>query len=801
MKTPEISLAGGRRWALLASIFLISFVVLAFEVSLTRIFSVLFRYHFAFLAVSGAVCGLGIGGFICHLLNLRKGVDAGWSGIGLALFMPLSLIILFGTPLGSRLAENFWAAFVTLLPFAFAGIFLAEVFRRIPAQSGWLYQADMMGAALAAVLIVPLIGLIWPLYLPFLFGILAAASAACWALASGKKVLLYAAIFTIALLGVIWPVCQKANLLRIRPLTGGSEQVAKPMLKDLADPTQMARIIDTDWTAYARTDLVLYDAPEMEGFNREAYTDGDTPTMLIPFDGDLKKIEYLQSQLAFLACVLKPHKTMLSIGPGGGLDFLLGKMAGFEKMDGVEINTSLARIMQRQRGLTGDIWHQKGINVSIDDGRSYVRRSPKKYDLIISALTLSATTGKAGMALVESYIYTKEAFSDYYKHLNADGRFVVVTQVEQHAWRAGFTALEVMQQQGINPKEAARHIMIASVAPQYADAGPYRHILIWKRSPLTKADTDIVTDAIESGFLQPIFVPGYRGVPQFMQIANGEVALKSMLAEGIYDGSYLLNLNPVTDDKPFFVHITYGIPDMLVMLLVSSLGAAVIYTAVLLWRRRKNTRLIAPWCGFFSALGVGFMLAEIPLAQKFILFLGHPTLSLAAILFCLLVGASIGSRMSQQWGLMELPRRVAVVSFGIAVLILMYALGLSRVLDLFLFLPLFARLVVSAVFLLPLGMALGVPFPSGMRLMSITAQAEIPWMWGINGMMSVVGSTLAAGGAELVGFSGCLVGAALIYGVLALAMSRMRLAENSTNEVTSLVGKAAPSGAELNYDV
>jgi len=155
-----------------------------------------------------------------------------------------------------------------------------------------------------------------------------------------------------------------------------------------------------------------------------------------------------------------PNHSLLSIGPGGGMDFLLGAMAGFRQMEGVEINTSLARIMERQRDMTGDIWHWRGATVTIDDGRSFVRRSPKHYDLIISALTHTATAGNTGVALVESYIHTKEAFTDYFSHLTPDGRFALVTQEEKLAWRAAFTAVEIMQAQGMSTSEAMRHILV-----------------------------------------------------------------------------------------------------------------------------------------------------------------------------------------------------------------------------------------------------------------------------------------------------------------------------------------------------
>src|SRR3990172_6473937 len=209
-----------RRWEILASVFLVSFVVLTFEISLTRVFSVLFRYHYAFLAVSGAVCGLGLGGFAWHLISKTKNgrLEVGWAGLGFALLVPASIILLFGTPLSALLATHLWAAFIPLLPFGFAGVFLSEVFRQRAAESGWIYQADLIGASLAAILIVPLMSITGPLYLAFLLGGLGALGALCWAAAQGNRLLLRASLAGIVLCFALWPVTAKNDLLRLRPV-------------------------------------------------------------------------------------------------------------------------------------------------------------------------------------------------------------------------------------------------------------------------------------------------------------------------------------------------------------------------------------------------------------------------------------------------------------------------------------------------------------------------------------------------------------------------------------------------------
>jgi predicted MFS family arabinose efflux permease len=81
-----------------------------------------------------------------------------------------------------------------------------------------------------------------------------------------------------------------------------------------------------------------------------------------------------------------------------------------------------------------------------------------------------------------------------------------------------------------------------------------------------------------------------------------------------------------------------------------------------------------------------------------------------------------------------------------------------------------ARCAIAALLLLPLGFLLGTPFPSGMRLFSRTRENQVPLVWGLNGVASVVGSLCAAMGAKSLGFNQVLSIGAVCYLVAALLM-------------------------------
>jgi len=773
-------LRGSRRWAILGSVFCVSFSVLAFEVGLTRVFAVLLNYHYAFLTVSGAVCGLGLGGLAWHLL-IRGGkadrLEAGWVALGFAVLMPITVALLFGAP--ALLATHFWTAFTPLLPFAFAGAFLADVFRQHAEEGGRLYQADLAGAGIAALLVVPLVGRTGALDLVFVLGGMAALGAAYWALSRGNRTLLAASLVCLLVLPAFLPLSVRTGFLRVRPLTTASPGMTKLLLSPTSDPSRTVSVLDSEWSAYARTDFVRSDVPEQGFYTLEIFTDADTPSLMMPFWGDLEQAASIP-WFPRMAFDLPPNGRLLSIGPGAGLDFLWGALAGFERMDGVEVNASSVRMVERYRSINGDIYRRPGVRVTVEDGRCFVRRSRDEYDLIMCSLTQTATTGNLGQALVESYIHTKQAFADYFDHLTPHGRYAIVTQSKGLLLRAAFTAIEVMRANGIGPREACNHLMAFAVPDADTADTPYAFLLIWKKSPLTEDDIAAPMQAVDAGLAEPLFLPGRGGEELLARVAAGEATPEDIFSSGITDEGGPLNLRPATDDRPFFLDLHPGVPAVLRWLLVGSIGLAFLFSLVLLRTRHRGERPVRGWVIYFAALGIGFMLVEIPLIQKFILLLGHPTLSLAAVLFCLLVAASLGSRLTQGWPLDRLPRLVLLAGVFIGAVGILYALVLSSVLNLILPWPLPARLIVLGLLVFPLGLAMGIPFPSGVRLMSLSRQGEIPWMWGVNGLMSVAGGALAVVGAKLIGFNACLVSAALIYAALALSLRGLGIAEEGS---------------------
>lgn len=763
--------------ATLVCVFLVSFCVLAFEISLTRLFSVLLRYHYVFLVVSITICGLGVGGLIRYQLANRLGARAaGWYLAAFAITLPMGVALLLRSPWSRHLGSNLWLGTLPFICFAAAGMFMADVFERSGAYGGRLYAADLLGASTGLAAVIPLLAGLGAIRLPIALGGTAAAAAIIWAATGRQRALLAAGLVVIAgCAGTIW-LDRGGGWLTLPLQTTFVEQVTKPLFHDLADPALGGRIELTEWSALARTDVVAYSPLTSRGRFKYVYTDGETPAHMIPFHGDFEEIAYLKGLLPYFPFLFGKHHTMLSIGPGGGMDVLLALMAGTRQITGVEINASTLRAMDRFRSFNGGIYHDPQVRIVWGDGRSFIAASRSRYDLVYSALTQTATAGSVGLSLVEDYVYTLQAFRDYYRHLTPDGQVAILLQ-DRGLLRRGFmTAAQAMREMGLTAPQACQHLAAFS-APEGEDT-PYRHLLLWSRVPFTLRESQAMAAQAQAMNLVVTFAPGVAGDPMLMGLATGGESFREAAQRYTYLGAHL-DLRPATDDKPFFLDMSFGVPPLIRWLGLGSAAVVIVFSVIVLAAKRREApgarRLLGGYLLYFAALGIGFMLIEIPLAQKLILLLAHPTISLTVTLFALLAGGALGSLLSQGVPLPRAHIAVAMAAAATAALACAYGFGLAPLVAAGLRLPMAARVLVAIAAAFPLGVAMGVPFPTGIRLLSAQRRGDVPWMWGVNGVMSVAGSVGAVAGAKLVGFHGVLLLGAATYAAVAILTRWTRL--------------------------
>jgi hypothetical protein len=173
---------------------------------------------------------------------------------------------------------------------------------------------------------------------------------------------------------------------------------------------------------------------------------------------------------------------------------------------------------------------------------------------------------------------------------------------------------------------------------------------------------------------------------------------------------------------------------------------------------------------YFVGIGLGYLLLEMPLMQRFILFLGHPTYALAVVLFSLLLFSGLGSYSTQGLSAGQVRKRLQLALLSVLVLGLIYRVALPSVLRQWIGLGLGLRIGLSILLLAPLGLLMGMPFALGMAATRHSeSQKWIPWLWAVNGSASVLSSVLAVALATTLGFSAAMAAGLAAYGLALLA--------------------------------
>ena len=210
--------------------------------------------------------------------------------------------------------------------------------------------------------------------------------------------------------------------------------------------------------------------------------------------------------------------------------------------------------------------------------------------------------------------------------------------------------------------------------------------------------------------------------------------------------------------------------------------ASVLVGAIVLWPLVQAGRPDLPGpvfrsaLAYFAIIGLGFMLIQIPMLQRFSIYLGHPTYTFSIVLFLMILAAGLGSFMSDRIGLTRgAPLRLPL---GISALVLAETLLIQTAIDRTMGWQLPGRTAVVAAFIVPLAFALGMCFPIGMRLVGRHSDRITAWMWGVNGASGVIASILAVMGSMWLGINSSLFLAAALYALLTVPMWRLAKASS-----------------------
>jgi len=757
----------------LAGGFLVCFANLLLEVVITRLFSATMFYHFTFLAIALALFGIAASGVYVFIKGETFAADprthmarasrrfALFALVALAYAManPMDIIIVTGSnAVPEFTSRQMWQLLflvgITAIPFFYSGIVVSLALSYFRNDTGRIYAWDLAGAALAAVTI-SLVLSIFGGPNAVLFSMIVAVAGAALLEVAGKARWVYVGVTVVFL---IW------NL--------SSPFIRVPTAKGVKVETLQFE----KWNAFSR---VTVDNTGTIKIDASAATHIENLGALVP--GMHKK-----EMSALAHSLLEPAADkVLIIGPGGGRDVLHALAAGTRSVTGVEVNPIIAEtIMKRYyREASGGLYRDSRVNIAVDDGRSFVRRSSDRYDLVQASLVDTwAATAAGAFALTENALYTREAFEDYLSHVTDRGAVTMTrwhTGARSETARLLLLAAAALIDRGVAPDQVRKHMFYAFSTKNGLGT------LVLKRTPMTPEEQARLQAACDAnGFIVGVSPTG-----------GNDAAMIRFIDAGPYSDLVAAapeELSPPTDDQPFFFYFKKGrdlfapttkMNDPGLWILIS-IGAVLVLALAFIvaplvvhWSQRapakgqKQGRILT----YFGLVGFAFMVVEIALMQRFTLFLGHPSYSLVVILFSLLLSTAAGAYFSSKFAPEKLAKVMLWAGAGLGVLACIAGFLYPVLLTSLIGLGLPVRIVLTVLLVAPSGVLMGAMIPSVIRRLAITNPDIIPWGWGINGATSVVGTVLATVIAIYFGFTATFVVGAAMYlaaGVLGHLIAR-----------------------------
>ncbi len=745
----------------LTGVFLISMAGLILEISITRIFSAAIWYHHAFLAVSLALLGLGSSGLFLHFRGRYS--DGRWASnlsiiasISIAVSIPLILLLMHA--LSSQVQYLPLFLIISAIPFFFVGLVISSAFNAFAQIAGKLYFADLIGASLGALLVVGSLTIIGGESTAILVGVIGTIAAIIFAYVSKNKKMIAVSIGFLVLLSSVLAVNNSTQILSVP--TDPTVQKDLPIYLREHPGTKVVR---TEWNSFSRIDVVESDEPSKldEGLAAKMFIDGGAGMNVLLWDGDINSRQALTTWMQYLPFRLMDNPKILVIGSGGGRDVLAALASGSKDVTSVEINPIIFKVVNEYGSKAGNIYKHPYVNANVDEGRSFVTRSDDKFDMVyIPFVDTWASVSSGGLSLSENYLYTVEGFQEYYDHLTDRGVIVVVRWLLDSP-RLVSTFTQLLENNGIPINEADRHLVV--VTDKSVTQDPSITMVIFSKEPFTESQLDFLSKSFSSHGYKPILLPDRIILEPYDKLFDRNVTLQEFYA--LFDH----RVHPVTDDSPYYLTFEKPLPTILMTLLYTSFAIVAVFVgapmAKGLAKRSKEitgTLYVIP---YFAALGIGFMLIEVALLQRLILLLGNPTAALAILLFTLLLAGGAGSLASTRIMWQRTSRNLMFVIAGIAGLVLLYAFNLTSVISVFLPAPFIVRALVSVALLTPLGFMLGMPFPTGMRMIKTYLPTNVPWMWAINGAFSVLGAVLVTSIGIIYGLSWSMVLGVIAYSI------------------------------------
>lgn len=795
------------------SVSLISMAAIGYEILLMRLLSIVQWHHFAYMIISLALLGYGASGSFIALS--KRWIIPHFAlafSIGAVLFS-ITMIICFA--LGQRVPFNaleiVWDPrqliylslmyLVFFVPFFFAASCIGLAFTCLKEHIGRIYFFDLVGAGAGALLVVAALFLLSPQNALRLLAIFALAASALVGRATASPVRnRFMFSLGIIFIGLVFILPKNWPDFRISQFKGQSQAlqvIDARVLGHYSSPLGLLTVVESPTIPFRDAPGLSLNTQSEPPTQLALFTDGDAMSVITRFDGNLNALAYMDDVTAALPYRLLDKPRVLVLGAGGGTDVLFALYHGARAIDAVELNPQVTKLVgDTFADFAGHLYDDERIDVYTDEARSFVARRAAQYDLIhIALLDSFAASGAGVQALSESYLYTVEGIGEYLQHIAPGGMLAITRWLKvppRDSLKLFATVTEALKRAGAaDPAQSIALIRSWNTSTMLVKNGDF-------------SDREITTikDFCKTNSFDTAFYPSMNASEANRYnlldrpfLFDGATALSSQGAADFLE-RYKFQIEPATDDKPYFFHFFKWrtLPELLslrkrggagliewgYLVLVATLIQSILAGAALIlfplwivkrrWPRGAGTRM----GGYFFLLGLAFLFVEMAFIQKFILFLGHPLYSVAVVLSGFLVFAGLGSGYSQTLVKRYRGRRLYLVAYavtGIVFVALVYLFLLPELFDRLIGQRDAIKIPMALLMIAPLAFCMGMPFPIGLGQVARKAPDFIPWAWGINGYASVVSASLGTLLAIEFGFTAVILLALALYVAAAVVVN------------------------------
>lgn len=775
-------------------IFITSFSLLFYQIALTRIFSITKWYNLVSIIITLALLGFGISGTMIAVL--KRQIDKHYNlfnFVSLSLFplsMSLSFIAYLKIPfnpyeLGLDAIQIFYLllyCFIIGIPFLIGAFIIGITIYKFTANT--IYGFNMFGSGLGALAAIIALNWLHPFNLILLISILSIFSPLLQPLITSRKIKIITSLFLLIYTTLL--------ALNFNYLTSNIISQYKPISKTLLLPK--SKIESVHFSPLSVIEVVSaeglrsvaglslkspYEVPQQ----KMIFFDGSGSSSITPYKGNLENIKYLSYTPSALSYeLINPNRqnNLLIIGVGGGEGLLKGELYGFANIEGIELNSNVVNLMKNEySNFSGNLYSKSNLLIHSDEARGFIRSSKTKYDLIDLSMIDAYNSASSGVyAMNETYLYTVESIQDFYSKLSSGGILSISRWVNippKNCIKMMNICISALRNEGIENIED-HIIFIRSIQSA---------TLLISKTPFSNSQIQNTRKFCNDRLFDIIYHKGINrsDVNRFIKLKTPvyyESVIGFLNEVDKANFTYDFDISIATDDKPYFYNffnnrmfkdiISNGVQKVpvidwgyliLILILIPVIICGFLFIIIPIKFINKDISISMKEALLFSLLGIGYFFVEMPLIQKFILFLSHPVYSVSIILTTLLIFSGIGSLFSTR--LFGEHKRVFYCGVAISLIILLYTFLFNSLPQALFSLPFLIKVFLTILMISPLGFLMGIPFPYALSQIKKNNPDSYPWAWGINGFFSVISIIVASILAIKFGLTAVLLIASFCY--------------------------------------